>query len=239
MARICPITGSKVIYLECQECDEKICRCPNSSKTLSKIAFVCNVPELKALYLTQNCFGRLHGEIAGAHILHNQEGKWHPEFPSNPTQQQKVILEEAVAVVNTVIETCDLKDLGFRKAREEYFKAERGIYKFAFYDDCFYVVIFDRKVVEEWYQKHIDAILQQTKALVTKGIITYPENEWVKARDTEIHYHIEIHVGDMVYPGNIHYGGTGCLAAQVACQLVNRYMDPYIADFLKEHGVYV
>lgn len=33
MAKYCPITRTKVVYLDCQECDDRICRCTEVSKT--------------------------------------------------------------------------------------------------------------------------------------------------------------------------------------------------------------
>ena len=37
MARICPETKEKVIYLQCQECESKLCRrVGNKSETVSK-----------------------------------------------------------------------------------------------------------------------------------------------------------------------------------------------------------
>jgi|MGYP000001198275 hypothetical protein len=32
MAKWCPITGEKVLYLECLECDDKICKSPKQEK---------------------------------------------------------------------------------------------------------------------------------------------------------------------------------------------------------------
>ena len=32
MAKWCPITGEKVLYLECLECDDKICKNPKQEK---------------------------------------------------------------------------------------------------------------------------------------------------------------------------------------------------------------
>lgn len=238
MARFCPITGTKVVYLECQECEDKVCKKPSAiSASLPEFTLEPTLPELIALKITQNCFGWLHGELTGAHILHEQEGEWYPEYSNEPTKQQKAVLDEAATIVNALREKYDLKDLGLKMAREKYVKADHGMYLFAFYNDCFYVVIFDRKVVEEWYNTHINTILQETQLLVDKGIISYPEEEWEEA-GTQGCYHVSIHVGEYVYFGNIRTDGPDTLNAQVAKQLICRCMDAYMADFLKEHGVY-
>ena len=33
MAKICPVDGEKVIYLFCQECDDKVCKFPIQKDT--------------------------------------------------------------------------------------------------------------------------------------------------------------------------------------------------------------
>lgn len=238
MARVCPITGTNVVYLTCQECDDKVCRNPASSATVLPVFNLEHcMPELTALYLTQNCFARLHGEVTGAHILHSQDGRWYPEFPDKPTAQQKAILDEATIIVNTVIEKYDLKALGLKKEREKFAKAKHGMYKFAFYDKWFYVVIFDRKEVEEWYKANIQEILQDTEQLLEKSVISFPADEWEET-ETEGCYHVSIHIGEYVYFGNIRLDDSKSINAQVAEQLVCRCMDAYVADFLKENGVY-
>lgn len=239
MARLCPITGTKVVYLECQECDDKVCLKPSGKSTrIPEFNLEHSMPELTALQLTQNNFGWLHGEITGAHILHSQTGKWVPEFPDKPTPKQKAVLSEAVVIVNSLREKYDLKDLGLKMAREKFIKATLGMYKFAFYDDCFYVVIFDREAVESWYRMNISAILDETRALIDKKIITCPETEWEET-GIEGRYQVSIHVGEMVYFGNIRLGNRSTLNSQIAKQLVCRCMDPYVAGFLRERGVYV
>lgn len=35
MAILCPITGTRVVYLECLECDEKICKTGRSTRPVS------------------------------------------------------------------------------------------------------------------------------------------------------------------------------------------------------------
>lgn len=34
MARICPVTGDKVLYLSCLECENKICRTSKNERTI-------------------------------------------------------------------------------------------------------------------------------------------------------------------------------------------------------------
>ena len=36
MAKWCPITGEKVLYLECLECDDKICKNPKQEKQTNR-----------------------------------------------------------------------------------------------------------------------------------------------------------------------------------------------------------
>lgn len=35
MATLCPITGTRVVYLDCLECDEKICKTGRSTRPVS------------------------------------------------------------------------------------------------------------------------------------------------------------------------------------------------------------
>lgn len=36
MAKICPVDGEKVIYLFCQECEDKVCKYPASTDDTQK-----------------------------------------------------------------------------------------------------------------------------------------------------------------------------------------------------------
>lgn len=38
MSKLCPLTGTTVLYLDCLECDNKICRQPNMNKDDAKNA---------------------------------------------------------------------------------------------------------------------------------------------------------------------------------------------------------